>query len=132
MEKSYVSLGVNICKICGTEFDSGEILMDKRLRKSMGRKTITGYGMCPEHQKLKDDGFLALIEVSNKGNETILSNENAIRTGNVAHIPKYIAKEIFNIEANMDAFDMMFIEVGVIEKLQSMVEPEDTNEMPTL
>src|SRR3546814_7349711 len=61
-DKSHVSLEQHVCLICGTAFDTGAILLDKRLRASMGRHTATGWGLCPAHQKLFDDGFVALVE----------------------------------------------------------------------
>ena len=61
-DKSHVSLEQHVCLVCGTAFDTGAILLDKRLRASMERHTATGWGLCPEHQKLADDGFVALIE----------------------------------------------------------------------
>ncbi|HHW2678374.1 hypothetical protein [Pseudomonas aeruginosa] len=57
-DKSHVSLEQHVCLVCGTGFDTGAILLDKRLRASMERHTATGWGLCPEHQKLSDDGLL--------------------------------------------------------------------------
>ncbi|MDN4290562.1 hypothetical protein OA805_00670 [Citrobacter freundii] len=61
-DKSHISLEQHVCLVCGTAFDTGAILLDKRLRASMERHTATGWGLCPEHQKLSDDGFVALVE----------------------------------------------------------------------
>lgn len=61
-EQSYVSIEQHVCIVYCTAFDTGAILLDRRLRASMGRHTATGWGLCPEHQKLFDDGFVALIE----------------------------------------------------------------------
>ena len=59
-DKSHVSLEQHVCLVCGKAFDTGTILLDKRLRASMEHHTKTGWGLCPEHQKLADDGFVAL------------------------------------------------------------------------
>ncbi len=59
-DKSHVSLERRVCLVCGTHFDTGSVLLDKRLRASMERYTTTGWGLCAEHQKLFDDGFVAL------------------------------------------------------------------------
>jgi len=59
--------------------------MDKRLRQSMERHTITGYGLCEEHQKLKDDNYIALIVMDDKK-----------RTGEFAHMRKELAIQFFN------------------------------------
>lgn len=61
-DKSHVSLEQHVCLVCDTAFDTGAILLEKRLRQSMERYTATGWGLCPEHQKLSDDGFVALVE----------------------------------------------------------------------
>lgn len=61
-DKSHVSLEQHVCLVCGASFDTGAILLDKRLRASMERHTATGWGLCPEHQKLSDDGCVALVE----------------------------------------------------------------------
>jgi hypothetical protein len=60
--KSYVSLEQQRCLVCGTSFDTGNLLLDRRLRASMAHHTTTGWGLCPEHQKLFEDGFVALVE----------------------------------------------------------------------
>ena len=49
-DKSHVSLEQHVCLVCGAGFDTGTILLDKRLRASMERHTAIGWGLCPEHQ----------------------------------------------------------------------------------
>lgn len=49
-EKSRVSLEQRVCPVCGSPYDTGSILLDKRLRARMNEKTIAGRGPCPEHQ----------------------------------------------------------------------------------
>ncbi len=51
-DKSHVSLEQQLCLVCGTAFDTGNILLDKRLRASMKHHTTTGWGLCPKHQRL--------------------------------------------------------------------------------
>jgi len=53
-DKSYVSLEQRLCLVCGTPFDTGNLLLDRRLRASMERHTVTSWGLCAEHQKLAD------------------------------------------------------------------------------
>jgi hypothetical protein len=60
-EKSYVSMEQKKCLVCAKDFDSGAILLDRRMRQSLDRTTLTGWGLCPEHQKLYDDGYIALV-----------------------------------------------------------------------
>jgi hypothetical protein len=124
-DKSHVSLEQHVCPICGVAFDTGSILLDKRLRASMERHTATGWGLCPEHQKLSDDGFVALVECDPQRSGSPagggrLKPEQAYRTGRLAHLKRDVFAEVFNvpIAANQPC---VFVEPGVIEQLQSMV-----------
>lgn len=86
MDKSHVSMEQRQCIVCGCIYDTGAILLDKRLRKSMERHTVTGTGMCPEHQKLKDQGYVALIEADEKTKN---------RTGRLIHLKADVWPDIF-------------------------------------
>lgn len=126
-EKSHVSLEQHVCLVCGVTFDTGAILLDKRLRASMERHTTTGWGLCPEHQKLSDDGFVALIECdprrsgSPSGADRI-KPEQAYRTGRLAHLKRDVFARVFNVSIAADQ-PCVFVEPNVIERLQSMVVP---------
>ncbi len=126
-EKSHVSMEQHLCLVCVVTFDTGSILLDRHLRASMKRHTTTGWGLCPEHQKLSDDGFVALVECDPQGSGSpaeggILKPEQAYRTGRVAHLKREKFAAVFNvpIAANQPC---VFVELGVIEKLKTMVEP---------
>ncbi|MBH8802864.1 ATPase, partial [Pseudomonas aeruginosa] len=108
---------------CGTAFDTGAILLDKRLRASMERHTATGWGLCPEHQKLSDDGFVALVECdpqrSGAQGGGCMKPEQAYRTGRLAHLRRSVFAQVFNVPiAEKQA--CVFVELGVIDQLQSM------------
>lgn len=122
-DKSYVSMEQHICLVCGQAYDTGAILLDRRLRDSMERYTLTGNGLCPEHQKLHDDGYIALIEID--PTKTTIHGNNIkpgeeYRTGKVCHLKREAAGQIFNVPITDKP--LMFVEPGVIEKLQAMVE----------
>lgn len=124
-DKSHVSMEQHVCLVCGVAFDTGAILLDKRLRASMERHTTTGWGLCPEHQKMADDGFVALVECDPQRSGsagTRMKPEQAYRTGRLAHLKRDVFAATFNvpIEANQPC---VFVEPGVIEQLQSMVSP---------
>ena len=51
-EKSHVSKERHLCLVCGTEYDTGTILLDRRLRACLDRHTITDWGLCAQHQQL--------------------------------------------------------------------------------
>src|SRR2546427_5891346 len=90
-DKSHVSMEQHVCLVCGVAFDTGAILLDKRLRASMERHTTTGWGLCAEHQKLADDDFVALVECdpqrSGSPNGSV-KPEQAYRTGRLAHLKR--------------------------------------------
>ena len=124
-DKSHVSMEQHVCLVCGVAFDTGAILLDKRLRASMERHTVTGWGLCAEHQQLTDDGFVALVECDPQRSGSPggrLKPEQAYRTGRLAHIKRHVFTQVFNvpIEANQAC---VFVEPGVIEQLQAMVPP---------
>ncbi|CAB3682996.1 ATPase [Pseudomonas aeruginosa] len=123
-DKSHVSLEQHVCLVCGTRFDTGAILLDKRLRASMERHTATGWGLCPEHQKLSDDGFVALVECDpqrsgSPGGGNRVKPEQAYRTGRLAHLKREAFAQVFNVPIAADQ-PCVFVEPGVIEQLQTM------------
>jgi len=125
-EKSHVSLEQHACLVCGTTFDTGAILLDKRMRASMEPHTTTGWGLCPEHQKLFDDGYVALVECdperSGPPADGRLKPEQAYRTGRLAHLRRPVFSQIFDVPIP-DKQACVFVEPGVIDRLQSMVAP---------
>ena len=125
-DKSYVSLDQRVCLVCGASFDTGSLLLDKRLRASMKRHTTTGWGLCPEHQKMSDDGFVALVECDpeRSGAAAVgrLKPEQAYRTGRLAHLRRAVFAQVFNVLID-DKQACVFVEPGVIDQLASMVAP---------
>lgn len=127
-EKSHVSLERRVCLVCGMTFDTGSILLDKRLRASMERYTTTGWGLCAEHQRLADDGFVALVECDpqlsgkSSSNDGLMKPEHAYRTGRLAHLKRKAFAAVFNVQIAADQV-CVFVEPGIIERLQAMVEP---------
>ncbi len=124
-DKSHVSMEQHACLVCGTVFDTGSLLLDRRLRASMERHTVTGWGLCAEHQKLADDGFVALVECDPQRSGSPggrLKPEQAYRTGRLAHIKRHVFAQLFNVPVEATQ-PCVFVEPGVIERLESMVEP---------
>ena len=123
-EKSHVSLEQHVCLVCGTRFDTGAILLDRRLRASMERHTATGWGLCPEHQKLSDEVFVALVECDPQRSGSPAGGgrvkpEQAYRTGRLAHLKREAFAQVFNVPIAADQ-PCVFVEPGVIEQLQTM------------
>lgn len=126
-EKSYVSLEQHVCLVCGTAFDTGSILLDRRLRSSMEHHTTTGWGLCAEHQRLFSEGFVALVECDPQRSEMSsgadrMKPEQAYRTGRLAHVKREAFAKLFNVPVAANQA-CVFVEPGVIERLQAMVAP---------
>lgn len=120
-EKSHVSMEQKVCLVTGMPFDSGAILLDKRLKASMERNTVTGWGICPEVQEKFDEGYIALVGVdidkSNVKDEKI-TPEDAWRTGNIAYLRRSVAENILtDFPSNLD---WIFVDDEFIDKLASM------------
>lgn len=137
-DKSYVTMEQRLCVVCGKSYDTGTLFMDKRLRDIFEMHTTTGYGMCPEHQKLKDEGWVALIECdptkTKVKNGHVAHVAEAYRTGEIMHMKLAAYEGTFNgpPPPNMVAF----IEPAVMKALKRMAghsdeDPQPEQEKPT-
>lgn len=120
MEKSYVSIAQEVCFVTGNLYDSGEILIDKRMENSMEHKTTVGMGICPEVRELFAKGYVALIEIdlakSGRGNDKKLSLKDAYRTGNIAYLKRDVLKELFTVPLE-DSQDIVYIDEKTFQHL---------------
>ena len=132
---SHVTMEQHQCVVCCTKYDTGAILLDKQLRQRFERNTTTGLGLCPEHQALSEQGYVALIEI--EADKSILRGnkckpEDAYRTGVVAHIKASAWANVFDSEAPTDdegkVLDYIYVEKGVINKLQQATQQETSHE----
>lgn len=122
MDKSYASMEQHQCPICLTLFETGNILMDQRLRKKFEMQTLTGYSPCAKCEEKLSQGFVALIETAGtkQGNTTTL---DVPRSGNLVFMKREVFSQIFDAPPPAtDKPPMVFIEPGVIQKLQAMTE----------
>ncbi|WP_019655350.1 hypothetical protein [Variovorax atrisoli] len=127
-EKSRVSLEQHLCLVCGLNFDTGGILFERRLRQSMQRHTVTGWGLCGEHRRLFEEGFVALIECDPErsgvpADQDHMRPEQASRTGRLAHLKRETLARMTHLTLAPD-MPCVFVEPGVIEQLRAMIEPE--------
>ena len=128
-DKSYVTMEQHICPVCGKTFDTGNIIMDKRLKESFDSKTVTGYGLCEEHEELFNQGYVALIEIDEKksnlaGKNKDIHSKDVYRTGNLAHIKIDIFRNIFSFSPPHRNQAYVFVEEGLIEKLKLLIEED--------
>ena len=121
MEKSHVSMEQHICIVCGAKYDTGAILLDKRLKASMECYTLTGNGLCPDHQKLHDDGYIALVGVdpsrSSFSSDGNLTQSGAYRTGSIMHLKRDKWGVVFNCP--MPEGPLAFLEEQALEEIKS-------------
>lgn len=120
MEKSYVSIAQEVCFVTGNLYDSGEILIDKRMKNSMEHKTTVGMGICPEVEELFAKGYVALIEIdlakSGRGNDKKLSPKDAYRTGSIAYLKRDVLKELFTVPLE-DSQNIVYIDEKTFQHL---------------
>ncbi len=118
--KSHVGMEQNVCPVCGKAFDTGTILLDRRLRNSLERKTVTGWSLCPEHAKLWEKGYIALVECDPEKSQFsggTIKPEDAFRKERIVHIRKAVAARIFNVEMTSP---VAFVEPAVVDMLEEM------------
>jgi hypothetical protein len=117
-EKSYVSMEQRACPVCGKASDTGNILLDTRLRPTFERNTVVGYGpLCGECQKQTGE-YVALVGVKNAPKSGVMmSPEEAHRTGDIVWVRRSVWSKIFNLpEPSVQAF----VEPGVIARLKEI------------
>lgn len=119
--KSYVTLEQSICVVCGEPYDTGVLLMDRRLRNLFDHHTTTGYGMCPDHEKLRAEGFVALVE-ADEGKSAVVGDRirdsKAHRTGTYAHLKAEVFAEAFG--QPVPERGVCYTEPGLIAQLAEM------------
>ncbi len=126
--KSHVGIEQKVCLVCGQAFDTGAILLDKRLRNTLERKTVTGWDLCPEHAKLWEGGYIALVECDpqkSKFTGGTIKPEDAYRTGRIAHIRKSASDRIFDVKMKSP---VAFVEPGVVDALEKMRQGETSGD----
>lgn len=117
--KDFVGMTFQVCPICGTEH-SEAVAIHKRMAKVLEPRNFEGFVLCDEHKKMQAE-YIALVEASNTGVGSNLKPQNAVRTGNIVHIRRTMAAEIFNVPLPADP-PFVYVEVGVIDKLKGMME----------
>jgi hypothetical protein len=121
MEKSYVTLEQKICVVCTKEYDTNALLLDKRLKPRFDMHTTTGFGMCPEHEKMAADGYVALVACDPE-RSTVRDNhtkpQDAYRTGRLAHLKLDAFRGLFGQEPPENL--VCFCDDELIDKLEQM------------
>jgi len=119
-DKSYVSMEQKICPVCGVPHDTGAILLDRHLKDTFQKNTVTGMAFCPEHQKLRDDGYIALVEcdVEKSTVKGGMSNpEDVYRLGRIAHVKREVFHKLFD-KKSCDS-PLIFVDSELMDKLEN-------------
>ena len=122
MTKSYVSIEQNVCPVCAKTFDTNALLLNRRLHENMERYTVTGWSLCPEHQKLHDDGYVALVAIDPDHSALPYKPDTVYRLGGIAHIRRSVWQDIFDCPPPEGP--MVFCDESLVEKLKGMMPPE--------
>lgn len=118
MEKSFVTLEQNVCPICTKVFETGNLLMDTRIKngklmETFDKCTITGYSICEECQKMIDEGRVALVEINEPSDPNNLTLDNVDRTGKIGWIKREAVRQYLP-EFPEDKL-MCYIEKGILD-----------------
>jgi hypothetical protein len=119
----YVKMEQHVCPVCGVKHshDCG-ILMHKRLRSIPEEQTVTGWGMCEEHDSLRKKGYIALVGLNgdptgDDGKVSDINDAADYRTGETMHVAEDAFKGMFNCNPPENGFS--FIEQGVIDQIKT-------------
>ena len=120
MNNDYVEIEQNMCPVCGvTHTHNTGILIDKHLKPI--KNSLTGYGLCEEHDKLFNEGYVALVVANSAKHSETINMEDAIRTGDIMHMKREVFSDIFNSKIKDDQ-QMVFIDPEAYELIKSRIE----------
>lgn len=122
-EKSYVTMEHRVCPVCTKQHASGALLLDRSLRNTFEKDTVTGWGLCEDHQAQFDDGYIFLIgadpEKSTRNPDGSMSLDGAARTGEVVALRKTVAERII-VGISIPKSGLLFCSPEVVVRLQEM------------
>lgn len=113
-KKDFIAISEHICEVCGVKHTHNtEVLIHKRLRDIPEDKRVTGYGLCKEHERLFEEGYIALVGALEPAGNTRVKLEDAHRTGAVIHMKRDVFKATFDTEI-ADDLPMVFVDDEVV------------------
>lgn len=117
-DKSHVSIEQHLCIVCGIAFDTDAILLDTRLKASMEPHTLTDWGFCETHQKLQDDGYIALIGIDETRSGKPLTPDTVHRIGSIAHLKRAVWEEV--VDVPVPESSICFCNAELIDELEKI------------
>lgn len=106
--KSHVTLEQQVCMVCGIAEDTGQLLLDSKMRPLFEMRTPTKLGLCKEHRQKYLEGYIALVVIDPSkskanvvpGSEDVkLRPHDAWRTGDIALVKKIVWNRLFTTPA---------------------------------
>ena len=115
MSNDFVAMAEHVCGICCKRHTHNtELLIHKKLRDIPKDERLLGWGLCEEHDRLFNEGYVALVGALAPKSGNMLNNEDAHRTGDIIHLKREVFKNTF--DANIpDDLPMVFIEPEVVK-----------------
>ena len=130
MKKSnnIVAMEQQVCIACGKRFDTGSILLSRRLDRDIPRAVATGWGLCPEHRQKVDEGYVILVALdpaksSIKESTETVRPADACRTGDMVYVKNAAFDRVFNVARPQEG--VAFVEPEVIAMLKQMAPPPE-------
>lgn len=130
-QRPAVGMGYAVCPVCGKEHDE-MVLIERRwipaVPTKLEQRNFTGFSLCPEHKKLHDDGYIALVVCSYvpEGVPFIEQYNGAKRTGEIMHMRYSMAARVFNMDVSK--LPMTWIDPEAAAKIKAMMHPDDAKE----
>jgi hypothetical protein len=123
-DKSYVTLEQKVCLVCTKMFETGDLLLDRRLRPQFEMHTVTGWALCTDCDKLFKDGYVALVGVDPTKSAGAMTGASmdpreAYRTGDVIHVRRTVFHQIFSFNL-VEGQPMIFAPPDVIAHLKAI------------
>ena len=125
MSKSFTTIEQNICIVTGKPFDTGALLLDKKMREKFDMYTPTGWGFSPEVQEKLDQDYVALVCVDyskSKVTDGRIMPEDAYRTGAIAYLRRHVLKEIV---PDLEVKNMTFVDAEFMVYLETIQHPDN-------
>lgn len=129
----YVRMEQAVCPVCHKVHNHGGILMNMKLKSIPEEKALTHIALCEEHQKLFDEGYVAIVETDYAKSETTwedgaakIKPSGAYLLGRCIHIRKEKCAEIINVP--IPDGGVMYCDPAVIDLLADRAHPADIPE----
>ena len=123
-DKPFVTVEQHICIVCGTYFDTGTVLLNQHMSAVFDDKTATRYGLCPAHNKLHEDDYVAFVAVDPDRCPSVnhaIDPREAYRTGDIAHIKRDVAIQITDASRYQLKFPVIFIDDARMLELKTFI-----------